>query len=174
MRSDYVKKPIIEHILAGLMPENRLALQVSLVTGFRINDVLSLKTEQIKRQRFTIREQKTGKTKSARIPNALQRELLSYAGQIYCFEHRLNGKEHRTRQAVFKDLKRLARAYHIKENLSPHSMRKVYAVEEYQKDGNLKRIQKLLNHSDEAVTYLYALSNLIGKRNTKFRKNKHS
>lgn len=170
MRSAYTPKSNIETILGGLMPENRLALQVSLITGIRINDVLSLKTEQIKKGRFSIREEKTGKRKNIYIPKKLADEILSYSSNLYAFPHRLNGREHRTRQAVFKDLKRLARAFHCKENICPHSMRKIYAVEEYKKDGDLQRVKRLLNHNDEAVTYIYALSNVMTKRITKNRK----
>ena len=171
MRSEYVEKSVVKNILGGLMPQNRLALEVSLITGLRINDVLNLKTEQIKKVRFSVREEKTGKVKRVRLPLPLVRELLAYSGSIYVFEHRLDGRAHRTRQAVFKDLKRLAKAFHIKENLCPHSLRKIYAVEEYKKDGNLQRVKKLLNHSDEAITYLYALSHMVNRKNTKFRKN---
>lgn len=65
---------------------------------------------------------------------------------------------------MFKDLKRVAKLFGVKENLAPHSLRKIYAVEEYQKYGNLKRVQKLLNHSSEAITQLYAFANVIDKR----------
>lgn len=174
MRSTYTPKANIETLLNGLMPENRLALQVSLITGIRINDALSLKTSQIKKGRFSIREQKTGKRKNIYLPKKLCDEILLYSSELYAFPHRLNGREHRTRQAVFKDLKRIAKAFHLNGNICPHSLRKIYAVEEYKKDGNIKRVQKLLNHSDEAVTYIYALSNLMGKRNTKIRNKKPS
>ena len=83
---------------------------------------------------------------------------------VAVFEGRCNGKNHRTRQAVFKDLKRVAKLFGIKENVAPHSLRKIYAVEEYAKHGNLKRVQKLLNHSSEAVTQIYAFANVIDKR----------
>ena len=61
MRSEWIEKGEMEHVLAALMPENRLACEISLATGLRINDVLSLKASDVKKQRFTIREQKTGK-----------------------------------------------------------------------------------------------------------------
>jgi site-specific recombinase XerC len=54
--------------------------------------------------------------------------------------------------------------FNCKKNVTPHTARKVYAVDEFQKTGNLKKVQKLLNHSDEAVTILYAMANVIGKR----------
>ena len=164
MRTDWAPKGEIEHVLAALTPQNRLACEISLATGLRINDVLALKAEQIQKQRFTVREEKTGKTRAIYLPKELQDRALTCSGKHFVFEGRSNGKTHRTRQAVFKDLKRVAKLFGIKENVAPHSLRKIYAVEEYQKHGNLKRVQKLLNHSNEAITQLYAFANVIDKR----------
>lgn len=161
MRSEWKPKGEIVHILAALKPENRLACEISLFTGLRINDVLSLKTEQVRKQRFTIREQKTGKTRTIRLPKELFERAMACSGQFYVFEHRLNGRNHRTRQAVYKDLKRAAALFCIKEQISPHSLRKVFAVEEYSKCGDLARVKKLLNHSSEAVTMLYAMAHIV-------------
>lgn len=164
MRSEWIPRGEIVHLLAALSPENRLACEISLFTGLRIGDVLALKTAQVQKQRFTIREEKTGKTRSVRLPNDLYRRALSCAGQIFVFENRLNGNRHRTRQAVYKDLKRVAKAFSVKAQISPHSLRKVFAVEEYLDCGDLRRVQKLLNHSSEAVTMLYAMANVIKRR----------
>ena len=165
MRSEWVPKGDFEHILVALTPENRLACEISLATGLRINDVLSLKPLQVAKQRFTVYEQKTGKSRSVRLPVELVNRALACSGQHYVFAHRLNGRKHRTRQAVFKDLKRVADVFRMKQNVCPHSLRKSFAVEEFQKNGgDLKRVQKLLNHSSEAVTMLYAMANISGKR----------
>ena len=164
MRSEWKPKGEIEHILASLYPENRLACEISLITGLRINDVLSLKTEQVKNNRFSVKEEKTGKVKTVYIPKEIQDRCIACSGQHYVFEHRLNGLRHRTRQAVFKDLKRVSNNFNVKEHISPHSLRKIYAVEEYAKCGNLKKVQKLLNHSSEAVTMLYAMADCLNKR----------
>lgn len=164
VRSQYYSKGEILHLLAALYPENRLALEISLATGLRINDVLALKPSKIIKGRFSVREEKTGKTKFVRLPVDLQKRAIECAGQHYVFEGRLNGKKHRTRQAVFKDLKRVARLFNLKANVTPHSMRKIYAVEEFKKFGSLVKVQKLLNHDNEAVTLLYALSDQLDKR----------
>jgi integrase len=164
LRTDYAPKGEILHILALLSPENRLACEISLATGLRINDVLALKTGHLKKARFTIREEKTGKTRLIRLPEELRKRALNCCGQHYVFEGRLNGRTHRTRQAVFKDLKNACKKFGIKENIAPHSLRKVFAVEEYTKTGNLKKIQKLLNHDNEAVTLIYAMANILTKR----------
>lgn len=130
MRSDYYFRAEVEHILAALTPANRLACEVSLATGLRIGDVLALKTAGLC-QRMTVQEQKTGKNRRVRFTNDLYTRLLAFAGKTYVFPHRLDGRKHRTRQAVWKDL---------------------------------KRVQKLLNHSDEAVTMIYAMADELMKR----------
>ncbi|MDO4608398.1 MAG: tyrosine-type recombinase/integrase [Clostridia bacterium] len=170
MRSQWKPKGEIEHILAALMPENRLACEISLRHGLRIGDVLALPTDKVRKQRFTIREQKTGKTRAVRLTVDEVKRCLAFAGQHYVFEHRTNGRQHRTRQAVFKDLRRVAGAFRVKEHISTHSLRKVYAVEEYRRSGgDLKRVQRLLNHSSEAVTMLYAMADIVDRRKNKRR-----
>ena len=165
MRSEWTPKGEILHILASLSPQNRLACEISLATGLRINDVLSLKTEKLKNQRFTVREEKTGKTKNIRLSKDLYDRCLACSGVHYVFEGRLNGRVHRTRQAVFKDLKKSARLFKVGANISPHSLRKIYAVEEYEKSGgNLKKVKALLNHENEAVTILYAMANELNRK----------
>ena len=162
MHSEWLPKGEIQHVLAALTAPNRLACEISLATGLRINDVLALKPAQLAKRRFTVREEKTGKTRRIYLPEDLRRRALAMAGQHFVFEGRLNGREHRTRQAVYKDIRRAAAAFRCKEHLSPHSLRKAYAVEEYKRNGgNLKRVQKLLNHSSEAVTKLYALADRL-------------
>ena len=166
--SSYFDHENFEHVLAALMPANRLAIKLSLATGLRISDVLSIKTSQIA-PRMTIREQKTGKSRRVYIPKPLLEDMVLTAGRFYVFEHRLNEREHRTRQAVFKDLKRAARLFRVDKDiqLSPHSARKVYAVEKLKKYGDIRKIQQLLNHSSEAVTMVYAMADIISERGRK-------
>lgn len=167
MRAAWVSGENAGHILAALMPENRLACEISLATGLRIGDVLAIKTEQLhgSEGRFTIKEQKTGKSRAVRLPPRLLEMALKIAGRFYVFENRLDPRKHRTRQAVYKDIKRAAKAFRFYENITCHSLRKSYAVEQYRKSGgNLEKVKKLLNHSDEAVTYIYALADCLDKK----------
>ena len=164
MRSQWVPTDILEHILAALMPENRLACEISLATGLRVGDVLRLKPEQVRpdRPRFTIKEEKTGKSRTCYLPLELRERAYDNAGRYWVFEHRNNPLKRRTRQAIFKDLRRAAKAFRVKERVSPHSLRKAFAVEYFNKcGGNLKKVQHLLNHSNEAVTMIYAMANVI-------------
>ena len=172
IKSDYIFEENFQHILAALMPENRLALEVSLNTGLRITDVLLLRTADLSRERFTIREQKTGKPRRIRLPKELRAELQTIAGSYYIFSGRNSPKKHRTRQAVYKDLKRAQALLRIKNSqISPHSARKIYAVNALGKYGSLKKVQALLNHSSEAVTAIYAMADELTARRLRGRKN---
>lgn len=145
----------------------QLACEVSACTGLRISDVLNLRSERL-RERFSVRELKTGKVKRVRLPKALLDRLLSQAGRIYVFENRLDYKKPRTRQAVYKDLRRAAKLFRVKEtHISPHSARKIYAVSECRRTGSIERVKKLLNHEDEAVTMLYAMADQLEQRRGK-------
>lgn len=165
MRSEYLLSEDVRHVLAALMPANRIACEIALRTGLRIGDVLLLKREQLSKRRFTVQEQKTGKRRVVTLPDGLRERALAQSGAIYVFPGRKDGRVPRTRQAVYKDLKRAARAFRVDVQLSPHSLRKVYAVEQMRKSGgDLKKVQKLLNHDDPAVTAIYALSDELTKR----------
>lgn len=167
MRTDYIDKAELGHLLAALTPPNRLALEISLETGLRIGDVLNLRTDQLRKAnqgRIGVRELKTGKRRTIRLPVELMQRAIGEAGKAFVFENRLDWRKARTRQAVYKDLKRIAKMFRIKENVGPHSARKVFAVEELRRTGDLARVQKLLNHESEAVTVLYAMADQLTAR----------
>lgn len=161
MRSEWVPHETINHVLVALTQPNRLAIEVSLRHGMRIGDVLSMRREDVAKGSWTYKEEKTGKRRRIRLSELLQQRLLAQSGRVYIFEHRLDWKRHRTRQAVYKDIRRAAKAFRLEEHVSPHSARKIYAVDVYKRFGNLKQVQKLLNHSDEAVTMIYALADRL-------------
>lgn len=156
-KTDYIDKKLLESIYYCLMPTNALVCEVCLATGLRIDDVLSIRTKELA-QRMTITEQKTRKKKRVRLSADLCRRLQEQAGKYYVFEHRDDPHKHRTRQAVYIDLKRAARCYRLNINLSPHSIRKTYAVELARKGKDLDEIRRALNHEDEMTTLIYAFA----------------
>ena len=70
--ASYVNDDVLGHILFSLTELNRLACIVSLTTGLRIDDVLSLRREQVEKGRFTVKEKKTGKSRRISIGEKLQ------------------------------------------------------------------------------------------------------
>lgn len=156
MRTEYLLQREVELVLDLLTYDNRLVMRLLLHTGLRISDALQLKPEQLK-PNFWITEQKTGKRRQVGIPEPLLSDLRQNAGEVWVFPGQDPGK-HRTRQAVWKDVKRAAIACRLTSNAAPHSARKVYAVELLRKYGDFDRVRRALNHSGVEVTMIYAMA----------------
>ena len=157
MKTEYLLNKEVERVLMLLTPLNRLAMRVCLHTGLRISDVLRLKTEQLA-PRFWITEAKTRKRKMIGLTHDLLADLKRYAGKYYVFESRCNQKKHRTRQAVWRDIKRAAKAFRIPQNVGVHSARKVYAVDLLERYGDIDKVRRALNHRYESTTMIYAMA----------------
>ena len=156
MTTEYLLRREMEHVLAALTPSNRLVCRVCLQTGLRVGDVVSLKTRDLKGQ-FWVTEAKTRKRRRVNLPRELLDQIRAQAGEVWAFPGRKPG-QHRTRQAVWADVKRAAKAFRIRQNIAPHSFRKVYAVELLRRCGDVKRVQRALNHSDCATTMVYVMA----------------
>ena len=150
----------LELVLALLMPENALVARVMLSTGLRVGDVLELTTEQIKPS-VRVTERKTGKSRVVRIPKALCAEVIEGAGDFWAFPSPRDPCKHRTRQAVWADIKRAQKACRFKVNLGTHSMRKAYAVRLMHRYHDLSKVQAALLHDRPEVTMLYALADKL-------------
>jgi len=158
MTTEYLLEKELEHVYAALTPANRLVCKVCAHTGLRVGDVLAIKTEQLSRQ-FWVREAKTGKRRRVNLTDDLLRRLKCQAGRIWVFPGARDKTKHRTRQAVWADVKRASKAFRLPQNVAPHSLRKVYAVEMLKHSkGDVKRVQKALNHSDMATTMIYCMA----------------
>lgn len=164
MRSQWVKTRELEHVLAALTPANRLVCEIALHTGLRVGDVLLLRREQVAKRMFSIQEQKTGKWRRVYLTNDLRQRCAELGGAVYVFPNRLNGRRPRTRQAVWKDLKRAAGLFRMPPGVSPHSLRKAYAVELRERGLSVAQIARELNHTDPAVTMLYAMADQLTAR----------
>lgn len=143
-------------VLSALTDTNRLIMRTCLQTGLRLGDVLALKPDRLKRN-FWVTEQKTGKARQVGLPEPLLSDLRRAAGDQWAFPGR-DPRKHQTRHAVWKDVKRAAEAFRLKQNVGPHSARKVYAVELLRKYGDIERVRRALNHSSDSVTLIYAMA----------------
>lgn len=164
MTSEYILGKKRDYVLALLTPGNRLVCEVMLHTGLRIGDVLSLETDQLKNSRFWVTESKTGKKKLVGLPADLRARILAEAGEKWAFPSPYKPKNHRTRQAVYTDMKRAAKALRVNAQLSPQSTRKIYAVELLAKYGDIERVKRALNHSSMTTTMLYAMADKVKLR----------
>lgn len=156
MKTEYLLQREVDNVLALLTPANAIVMRVALHTGLRISDCLSIKTAKLA-PRFWVTESKTGKRRQVGLPEPLLSDIRKQAGEVWAFPGR-NPKQHRTRQAVWKDVKRAAVAMRLEQNAAPHSARKCYAVHLRDKYGDIERVMRALNHSSEAVTLIYAMA----------------
>lgn len=159
MKTEYLLRQEVDRVLSALTPSNRLVAEVCLHTGLRVSDVLNLRTEQLA-PHFWVTERKTRKRKQVGLPVPLLQRLKAQAGEEWVFPGR-SGKGHRCRQAVWKDVKRAAKAFRLPQNVAPHSFRKVYAVELLEKYGDILRVKRALNHSSIEVTLIYAMADRL-------------
>lgn len=159
MTTEYLLDREIGHVLAALTPTNALVVRVMLRTGLRVGDVLALRTQDIA-PRMWVTESKTKKRRQVGIGKALAAELRAQAGEVWAFPGRDPAK-HRTRQAVWADVKRAAKAFRLPQNVGTHSMRKVYAVELMGKYGDVARVQHALRHDRPTTTLVYAMADKL-------------
>lgn len=159
MTTEYLLEREVGHVLAALMPQNRLIVQLILHNGARIGDVLRLRTEQLQPS-FWYVEQKTGKRRRMGIPAPLLAAIKRQAGREWAFPGR-DGKTPKTRQAVWADMKRAQRAFRLPQNIGTHSARKVYAVQLMHKYGDIERVRRNLNHSSTAITAVYVMADQL-------------
>lgn len=187
MRTDYVPAEILSRLLEALTPQNALVMELCMSTGMRISDALSMTyvgaisviDSNYPECVYRYREEKTGKERCVRLDTAwLQRAIEQHDQRsLWLFAGR-DPQKHRTRQAVWKDLHRAAKLYRVngkrlKAHIGPHTARKVYAVGLYHEavkngvEAPLEAVQANLNHSDLAVTYIYALADEITARKSR-------
>lgn len=162
MKADYVTSDALRLLVNTMRPDNGLALRVCLETGLRIGDALKIRPEDISGRVLSYVAEKTGKSGKKTLSPELARLLARNGDERWVFPGRYRSTKtgHRTRQAVYRDLKRVAAKLGVAGQISPHSARKSYAVEEYHKHG-LDAVRQELQHDSSAVTAIYALADVI-------------
>lgn len=148
---------------------HKMSLLVALgcFTGLRISDILALRWKQIlDTDEFSIVEKKTGKNRTIRLNDQLQKHiqecfkqinpvgvnapiLVSQKGTVF------------TIQAINRTLKQIKTKYKVKaKNFSCHSFRKTFGRQVYNMNDNnselaLVKLMELFNHSSVAITKRY-------------------
>lgn len=141
--------------------EEWLPLRLSLETGLRIGDALALRRGDVvkKNGSYIVRyiAHKTGKRGEAPISDTLGKALCETVSQKESYLFPSYGKSgHLTRQCAWERMKRAAIVAGVSPvGVSPHSLRKCFAVS-LRKELGLAAVQKALQHSNDAVTALYA------------------
>lgn len=146
----------------GIIKPNKQIAVILTVTGncgLRIGDCLKLKLNSFiydgKFNKYNIKEEKTGKSRSFIIPDEIFKLLVDYAmenelgNDDYLFEY--------TERNIQKKLKQIADYLGDDyKDISTHSFRKCAAMRIYRNSGNnIELTRKYLNHSSISVTQKY-------------------
>lgn len=173
MKSVYLSANLYNKLYAHMTYDNVLILRIALETGMRVGDVVALQRRNLQKRTLNYVAQKTGKRDKKSISqglyNLLIRQLNSDLPSEYFFKHRTKKGEHRTRQAVWKNVKKACTEIGLDINVTPHSARKTYAVEEFH-DKGLTITQKELQHDNPSTTVLYAFSDVLVNEKPKSQK----
>ena len=165
MKSMYLTPNLYNKLYSYMTYDNVLALRVALETGMRIDDVLSLRAENLKGNTISYIMEKNGKEDRKIISSGLKNQLIKQLRnkrnkREYFFKHRTKRGKHRTRQAVWKNLKQACKKAGISDNITPHSARKTYGAEYFKQNG-LEETQKALKHDNVNTTIIYAFSDVL-------------
>lgn len=159
-RTHYLSPKLYNKLYAVMQYENALALRTSLETGWRIDDVLHLREQDLQGRTLTLpRAMKTGKADKKVVSADLAKRLRQIAAHGRLFDGRFGNKP-RTRQTVWRDVKKAAKRLQLDGNIAPHSARKTYAVEDFH-DNGLRKVQDDLQHDNINTTMIYAFADLI-------------
>jgi integrase len=155
----------IKKILKASSLRNYCLFTLGINSGLRISDLLKLKVSDIIdgkkiKDRITIREEKTGKTKDFPISDVAKKAIDEYLKtRTYSFDEPLfisrKGKSALQRQQAYKLINAAARSVGIKEKIGTHTLRKTFGYHAYQSGIDITLLQKLFNHSAPSITLAY-------------------
>lgn len=161
MRDGLSKRQLLryEEICQDLKEPFRTILLLLHLTGFRINEMCTLQTTQIKRvgDRYMIDLiGKGGKPRTIPLSNKAQRLLMRYIKlynpTLWIFEGR---KDHIKPTSVRNWTRKIQKEHPELSSLSPHVLRHTFATSLHQKDVSPLTIQMLMGHSDLKTTQRY-------------------
>lgn len=180
MKADYIPKGEFLCILKKLKPEYATILLTSLETGLRLSDVCRLTTRILVDARpygtniQPVMEMKPHRVRFITFPVSLMRELRTTThldlrpgasccggGGNWLFPSAIDPARHVDRSTVYRALREACLKLGETRNVTPHTARKIYAVEAYKATKDLEAVRYLMGHANTAVTALYAFSDII-------------
>ena len=153
-------KELLLSIYANMPRETRGIWLLMLDTGVRVSDAVGAKNGDFDDQGFYhYVAHKTGKPGRAKVSDVFLRRYVDpdHPDELLFPSRRRRGGPY-TRQTVYNHIRRAAKlcGYDV-EHISPHTARKSFAVDMYEKKG-LGATMAALQHRDAATTLLYAMS----------------
>jgi integrase len=163
---DRKKIEAMKKLLKGSNVRDHVLFTLGINSGLRVSDLLKLRVSDVRdekgkvRDRITVREKKTGKSKTFPFSDTVIKALKEYLSEVeLSYEAALfpsrKGSEPITRQQAYRILNDAARAVGIKDKIGTHTLRKTFGYHAYVAGVDITRIQALLNHSSPRETLRY-------------------
>lgn len=163
---DKKKIDLIKKLLKAQNPRDHVLFVLGINSGLRISDLLKLKVSDVVdekgkiRDRISIREKKTGKSKDFPLGRNARKAIGEYLDSVELdndtplFQSK-KGNGAISRVQAYRILNNAARNVGIKDKIGTHTLRKTFGYHAYKAGYDLSQIQKLLNHSSPGVTLRY-------------------
>ncbi|EGL19415.1 MULTISPECIES: tyrosine-type recombinase/integrase [Paenibacillus] len=156
----------LQDVLKNHSMRDWLLFTIGINSGLHLNDILRLRVKDVKdRNEISITEEKTGKSKSFWIDDALKSYIGEYVQYMddedYMFPSQKTGKPIK-RIRVYRILNEAAKRVGL-QDIGTHTLRKTFGYHYYQRTKNISVLRDLFNHSAPSVTFKYIG---IDKRNS--------
>ena len=156
-------------VLSRLNPADKELALLLVDTGFRLDDIMHVRRWQLCKPTLTLLERKTGKLRTVSLSHT---HIKHWTEGTSKKEHPLSfafprlarrGKRRKMHRTTFwRHFSEAVRSCGFAEcGYSPHSLRKVYAVNLLRRTRSLEFVQRDLGHSHIGTTALYALSDVM-------------
>ena len=156
MKSRFIDEVEIKKLRKASSEETFLPLLLSLETGLRIGDVVSLKVKDMKPDGVHYVAAKTKKEGVAPVSHYIRQKLPKRGKWLFPSPYKVG--KHITRQAAWDRMKKAGKRAGLDlEGLSPHALRKAFAVELYREKG-FKAVQEALQHTYASTAEIYAFA----------------
>ena len=144
----YLKDEEVKNLLDSCRSRrDRIIIELILLTGLRVSEVLGITPDDIDFRNRTIRiHGKGSRDRTVYPPRELLYDLRDYIADKSI--ERQNRIFPLTRQRVFEIIKDLS-------GRSPHKLRHTFAVNYLESGGDLRTLQKILGHSSLKTTSIY-------------------
>jgi integrase len=162
-------KKITQYLEGKKDKRDLMLFVVGISVGLRAGDLLSLKIKDVLENgkvvdSVRIQEEKTDKKREFSLNSSAKKAIKTYLDSIgiydiddYLFRSQKGGAL--TVESTHKIIKTTLKDLHIKGNYGTHSLRKTWAYHLYINNSDnpmiLPYLQKMLNHSSQAVTLRY-------------------
>lgn len=161
--ADYINFDTAVNTAKKLMKEDKtrnigLYILISIYSGLRMSDVLSLTWEQLQDESILLTEQKTSKSRKIQLHDEVKKAVATYSkNKGLIFKSQKGGVY--TKQQINRKLKSIFSREAKQYNISSHSLRKSFGRRVYEKHNESEKaliyLSELFNHTSPAITRKY-------------------